>query len=37
MPNLLGFGGVIRTCRWIFDGTASAAASYGSLTLEDIR
>jgi hypothetical protein len=36
-PNLLGLGGVIPTCRWLFDGTSDPAAPYGSLTLEDIR
>lgn len=36
-PSVLGLGGVIRTCRWTFDGTFSFAAPHGMLTLEDIR
>jgi hypothetical protein len=36
-PSILGLGGVIRTCRWIFDGTYLPDSPYGSLTLDDIR
>ena len=34
---LLGLGGVIRDCRWIFDGRAETDAIFGSATFRDIR
>jgi len=34
---LLGLGGVVKTCRWLFDGTPSPHGDYGHLLLEDIR
>jgi hypothetical protein len=37
LPSILGLGGVVKTCRWTFDGSYSLDAPYGSLTLEDIR
>jgi hypothetical protein len=36
-PSILGLGGVIKTCRWTFDGSYSITSPYGSLILEDIR
>jgi hypothetical protein len=36
-PTLLGLGGVVRLCRWTFDGTPTAVEPYGTLTLDDIR
>lgn len=37
VPSILGLGGIVRTCRWAFDGTHSLDAPYGTVTLEDIR
>ena len=37
VPPLLGLGGIIKTCRWTFDGESSFEASYGTLLLEDMR
>ena len=34
---LLGLGGVIRDCQWIFDGRAGDDALFGSATFRDIR
>lgn len=36
-PPLLGLGGVIRLCRWTFDGRPTPHEPYGSLTLDDTR
>ena len=36
-PAVLGLGGVVKTCQWLFDGTYSPESPYGSLTLSDIR
>jgi hypothetical protein len=36
-PTLLGLGGVVKLCRWTFDGSPTAAEPYGTLTLDDIR
>jgi hypothetical protein len=37
VPSILGLGGVVKTCRWTFDGSYSLDAPYGYVTLEDIR
>jgi hypothetical protein len=37
VPPTLGLGGVVKTCRWIFDGSYAPDAPFGHLTLEDIR
>ena len=37
VPPILGLGGILKTCRWTFDGSYSPDAPYGTLTLEDIR
>ena len=37
VPPILGLGGVVKTCRWTFDGSYSPATPYGVLTLDDIR
>ncbi len=37
VPPVLGLGGVVKTCRWTFDGTPSPNFPYGFLALEDIR
>jgi hypothetical protein len=37
VPSILGLGGVVKTCRWTFDGSYSLDSPYGYLTLEDIR
>ncbi len=37
VPPILGLGGVVKTCRWAFDGSDSIESPYGYLTLEDIR
>jgi hypothetical protein len=37
LPSILGLGGVVKTCRWTFDGSYSFDTPYGYLTLEDIR
>jgi len=37
VPPLLGLGGIIKTCRWTFDGEYSFEAAYGTLLLEDTR
>jgi hypothetical protein len=37
LPCILGLGGVVKTCRWTFDGSYSIDSPYGYLTLEDIR
>lgn len=34
---LLGLGGVIRDCQWIFDGRVEDDAMFGSATFRDIR
>ena len=34
---LMGLGGVIRDCQWIFDGRAEDEALFGSATFRDIR
>ncbi|MGL4552474.1 MAG: hypothetical protein ACRC33_14975 [Gemmataceae bacterium] len=36
-PRLLGLGGVVRLCRWTFDGRPTAAEPYGTLALDDTR
>ena len=37
VPPVLGLGGVIRDCRWTFDGTYTYERPLGSLLLEDVR
>jgi len=37
VPSILGLGGVVKTCQWLFDGTYSPESPYGSLTLHDTR
>lgn len=37
VPCILGLGGVVKTCQWLFDGTYSPESPYGSLTLVDTR
>lgn len=37
MPSILGLGGVVKTCQWLFDGTYAPESPYGSLTLNDTR
>jgi hypothetical protein len=37
VPSILGLGGVVKTCRWTFEGSYSIDSPYGYLTLEDIR
>lgn len=37
VPSILGLGGIVKTCRWTFDGSYSPDSPYGYLTLEDIR
>lgn len=37
VPPLLGLGGVVTTCRWMFDGQPTPAAPFGGLTLDDTR
>jgi hypothetical protein len=37
LPSILGLGGVIKTCRWTFNGSYAITSPYGSLILEDIR
>jgi hypothetical protein len=37
VPSTLGLGGVVKTCRWTFDGTFSPDTPHGSLMLEDTR
>ena len=37
VPPLLGLGGIVKTCRWILDGTYALDSPYGYLILEDIR
>jgi hypothetical protein len=37
LPSILGLGGVVKTCRWTFDGSYSVEAPYGYLMLEDLR
>jgi hypothetical protein len=34
---VLGLGGIIKTCQWIFDGAYSPDSPYGCLILEDNR
>lgn len=36
-PSILGLGGVVKTCRWTFDGTYAPDAPHGYLSLDDIR
>jgi hypothetical protein len=36
-PALLGLGGVIRVCRWTFDGTPTPEEPFGTLVMEDLR
>lgn len=37
VPSILGLGGVVKTCRWTFDGSHAPDSPYGYLTLEDLR
>jgi hypothetical protein len=37
LPSILGLGGIVKTCRWTFDGSYSLDSPYGYLTLDDIR
>lgn len=37
VPAILGLGGVVKTCRWTFDGSYSPDSPFGSLSLDDIR
>jgi hypothetical protein len=37
VPSILGLGGIVKTCRWTFDGSYSPDSPYGFLTLDDIR
>jgi len=37
VPSILGLGGVVKTCHWLFDGTYAHESPYGFLTLNDIR
>ena len=37
VPPILGLGGVVKTCQWLFDGTYSPESPHGFLTLSDIR
>ena len=37
VPSILGLGGIVKTCRWTFDGSYSPNSPYGYLTLDDIR
>jgi len=37
IPSILGLGGIVKTCRWTFDGTFTTASPYGYLALDDIR
>ena len=37
VPPILGLGGVVKTCRWTFEGEHSLEAPYGCLQLEDMR
>ena len=36
-PAILGLGGVLHTCRWIFDGSYSRESPHGQMILEDTR
>ena len=37
LPSILGLGGIVKTCRWTFDGRGTPDSPHGSLTLEDTR
>lgn len=37
VPSILGLGGVVKTCRWDFDGRSAPDAPYGYLVLDDTR
>jgi hypothetical protein len=37
VPSILGLGGVVKVCRWTFDGGYSPDAPFGNLLLEDVR
>jgi hypothetical protein len=37
LPSILGLGGVVKTCRWTFDGSYSPDSPFGYLVLDDIR
>ncbi len=37
VPSILGLGGIVKTCRWTFDGRYSPTSPFGYLTLDDIR
>lgn len=36
-PPVIGLGGVVRLCRWTFDGRPTDQFPYGSLALDDTR
>jgi hypothetical protein len=37
VPPLLGLGGVVATCDWLFTGQYHPDAPFGALTLDDLR
>ena len=37
VPPILGLGGVIGTCEWLFGGRYQPDTPFGALTLDDIR